>query len=143
MTRARVVIATAGLVLAAAAAWLALRPVTPVDTLYFQWQRSAADRYELAVSHVAGNPEFRQGVMTTPVPQSGTLRVTGTADPRALVEVSNPRTGRGYVATADASGAFVVDAEARRGDTLKVISRNVEFRKPRAPRYSSAVVSSP
>jgi hypothetical protein len=143
MKRAPIVIVTAGLVLAAAAAWIVLRPVTPVDTPYFQWQRGEQGRYQLAVSHVAGNPEFRRGVTTTPVPRSGALRVTGTANPGAFVEVSNPRTGRGYLATADASGAFAVDAEAQRGDTLKVISREIEFRMRQQPRYSSAVVSSP
>ncbi|MGQ0585624.1 MAG: hypothetical protein ACT4PK_00240 [Gammaproteobacteria bacterium] len=119
-----------------------LWPVTPVDTPYFHWQRAEDDRYALVVSNVAGNPEFRAGVPTTPVPHSGTLRVSGTTDPGAIVEVSNPRTGRGFHATADASGAFVIDAEAERGDTLKVLSRKIQFRRAQPPQ-SSAVVSSP
>lgn len=105
----------------------------PVDTPYLHWQQGGDDRYELEVSHVAANPDFRRGVATTPVPQSGTLRVIGkpgTADPGAIVEVSNPRTRRGYVVTADAGGAFSVEAEARRGDTLTVISRQIHFRYP-------------
>ena len=116
--------------------------VAPVDTPYFHWQPAADDRYELVVSNVAGNPEFRAGVPTTPVPHSGTLRVSGTAEPGAIVEVSNPRTGRGFHTTADASGAFVIDAQAERGDTLKVLSRKIQFRMPNAPQ-ASAVVSSP
>ena len=127
--------------LAAGAWWL--WPVAPQDTPYFRWQQDKGNRYELVVRHVDGNPEFRQGVLTTPVPQSGTLRVTGTAAPGALVEVSNPRTGRGYVAAADSDGAFVVEAEVRRGDELKVISRRIQFRSVGDPRYSSATVSSP
>ena len=143
MIRTRILLTSAGLVLASAGAWLWLRPVVPVNTPYFHWQKNADDRYQLAVSHVSGNPEFRQGVVTTPVPQSGTLRVIGTAEPGAFVEVSNLRTGRGYLATADGSGAFAVDAEARRGDTLKVLSRKIQFRGVEAPRHSSAVVSNP
>lgn len=133
MTRAHIVIAAGGLVLAAAAAWVVLHPVKPVDTRYFQW-RANQDRYELVVDHVAGNPEFRAGMLTTPVPQTGTLRVVGTADPGAIVEVSNSRTRRGYAVTADAEGAFTVDAEAERGDTLKVISRRIRFRPLEPPR---------
>lgn len=136
MSRMNVLIASAGLVLAAAAAWLWLRPVAPVDTRYFSWQ-PAGEGYELVVSHVAGNPEFRGGVVTTPVPRSGPLRVSGTAEPGAWVEVSNPRTGRGYATVADASGAFAVEAQARRGDELKVLSRKVEFRNAGAPAASA------
>lgn len=113
----------------------------PVDTPYFQWVKSQDDRYELTVSHVAGNPDFHRGVTTVPVPQSGTLRVVGepgAADPGAIVEVSNPRTRRGYAVTADASGGFTVEAEARRGDTLKVISRRITFR-PLAPPRAQAI----
>jgi len=142
MTRTHIVIGTAGLVFAVAAAWMLLRPLKPVDTPYFQW-RAGADRYELVVSHVAGNPEFRTGVVTTPVPQSGTVRVSGTAEPGATVEVSNARTRRGFAVTADAQGAFAVDAEAARGDTLKVVSRRIRFRPLEPPRYSNALVSSP
>ena len=146
MTRTQIVAATAGLVLVAAAVWMALRPVTPVDTPYFHWAPGAGDRYELVVSHIEGNPDFRRGVATTPVPQTGTLRVVGapgTAEPGAIVEVSNPRTRRGYAATADAQGAFLIEAEAQRGDTLKVISRKITFRAVNPPRYSSAPLSSP
>ncbi len=131
-----VITAVAGVALAAAFAlrgyW---RP--PVDTAYLHWQQGGDDRYELELSHVAGNPEFRRGVTTTPVPQSGTLRVVGkpgTADPGAIVEVSNPRTRRGFAVTADAGGAFSVEAEARRGDTLTVISRRIRFRPLEPPR---------
>jgi hypothetical protein len=133
VTRTHIVVATAGVVLAVAAAWIVLKPVKPVDTPYFQW-RGGAGRYELVVSHVAGNPEFHSGVVTTQVPQSGTVRVSGTADPGAIVEVSNPRTRRGFAVTADPQGAFAVDAEAARGDTLKVVSRRVRFRPLEPPR---------
>ena len=133
MTRTRVLIATGGLVLVAAAAWVVLRPLKPVDTPYFQW-RANPDRYELVVKHVAGNPEFRAGVLTAPVPRTGTLRVVGTADPGAIVEVSNSRTRRGFAVTADAEGTFTVDAEATRGDTLKVVSRRIHFRPLEPPR---------
>ena len=128
---------TVGVVVAAALAWTWLRPIAPEDTPYFHWQPSAQDRYELVVSHVGGNPEFRRGVTTPPVPQTGTLRVVGApgaAEPGAIVEVSNPRTQRGYAVTADAQGGFSVDAEARSGDTLKVISRRISFRMPGPPR---------
>lgn len=145
MDRTRLFIATSGLTLAAVAAWLAWPPAAPIDTPYFRWQ-PRGERYELVVSHVGGNPEFRQGVATTPVPDSGRLRVVGppgTAEPGALVEVSNPRTGKGYAATADAKGAFAIDAEARRGDELKVISRRIEFRKVAPPAYSSSALRAP
>jgi len=137
-----VVLVVSGVAAVAAGAWW-LWPVTPVDTPYFQWQPVADNRYELVVNHVGGNPEFRSGLLTPQVPRTGTLRVAGTADPGSIVEVSNPRTGRGYAATTDAAGAFTVDAEARRGDTLRVISRVIEFRPPDALRYSSTAESSP
>ncbi len=137
-----VILAFSGIAALAAGAWW-LWPIVPADTPYFRWQQGGDDRYELVVHHVDGNPEFRQGVLTAPVPQSGALRVSGTAEPGALIEVSNPRTGRGYVATADADGAFAVEADARRGDELKVISRKIQFRRVGEPRYSSAIVSSP
>lgn len=127
-------------------AWIWLLPVTPVDTTYFHWQPTPDDRYELTVNHMGGNPEFRAGVTTTPVPQSGTLRVVGppgAAEPGATVEVSNPRTGRGYSDTAGADGSFSVEAQVRRGDTLEVISRKIEFRAVQAPRYSTSALSSP
>jgi hypothetical protein len=146
MTRFQFMMLTALLVLAGAAAWVWLRPAIPVSTPYFRWHSNAEQRYELIVHHVEGNPEFRQGVTTTPVPQSGALRIegkAGSAEPGAMVEVSNPRTGQGYATTADATGAFAVTAEVRRGDTLKVISRQLRFRPTSAPVYSSAVVSSP
>lgn len=136
-------LAFAGLASVGAVASLLLQPLEPADTPYFQWQPREDDRYELVVSHVDGNPEFRSGVTTTPVPRSGPLRVSGIAGPGALVEVSNPRTGEGYATTADAAGAFAIDAEARKGDELKVISRRIEFRQGPAPLYSSAAVSSP
>lgn len=144
MNRTQLFVMTSGVALAAVAVWLAWRPVAPVDTPYFHWQ-PAGERYELVVSHVEGNPEFREGVATTPVPRSGVLRVrgqAGAAEPGALVEVSNPRTGQGYAATADADGAFAIDAEARRGDELEVISRNIQFRSVTPP-GSSPVLSSP
>lgn len=133
----------ASLASVAAVAWLMLRPLEPVDTPYFQWQPRADDRYELVVSHVDGNPEFRQGVITTPVPRSGTLRVSGIATPGATVEVSNPRTGAGYATTANADGSFLIDAPARKGDELKVMSRQIVLRPVAPPNYSSASVSSP
>jgi hypothetical protein len=145
MDRTNFFLVTGGLTLAAAAAWLAWRPVAPVDTPYFHWQR-AGERHALVVSRVAGNPEFRQGVATAPVPHSGTLRVVGppgAAEPGALVEVSNPRTGEGYATTADAEGAFAIDAQARRGDQLKVISRKITLRPVAPPAYSSSALSSP
>src|SRR5689334_18308859 len=114
-------IVVAGLLLASAAVWLWLHPALPEDTPYFHWQRGGDERYELVVSNVAGNPEFRGGVKTTPVPRSGPLRVVGTAEPGATVEVSNPRSGRSYRTAAEASGAFAVDAEAQRGDTLSIL----------------------
>ncbi|MGH8442104.1 MAG: Ig-like domain-containing protein, partial [Nevskiaceae bacterium] len=120
-----------------------LRPAVPADTLYFRWNEGRDARYELVVKHAAGNPEFRRGVTTTRVPRSGPLRVLGTAEPGATVEVSNPRTGRGYATTADASGAFAIDAEARAGDTLSILSRTIVFRAPEPPRYSSSAESSP
>ncbi|MGH8482296.1 MAG: Ig-like domain-containing protein [Nevskiaceae bacterium] len=138
MNRTYIFMATAGLVLGACAAWLWAWPFTPVDTPYFSWQAGEDDRYELVVSHIAGNPEFRRGVTTTPVPRSGTLRVSGTAEPGAMVEVSNPRTGRGYAATAGADGSFAIEAQAERGDALKVMSRKIEFRAVTAPRASVA-----
>lgn len=146
MNRARIVFATGCLALAAVALWLWLRPVAPVNTPYFNWRQGGDDRYELVVNHVGGNPEFRQGVTTTPAPQSGILRVSGgpgSAEPGAIVEVSNTRTRRGYAVTADAAGAFSVAAEARRGDTLKVITHRIRFRPLEPPRYSSAALSSP
>ena len=145
MTRTHLLVMAGGLTLAAVAAWLAWRPAAPVDTRYFHWQ-PAGERYELVVSHVEGNPEFRRGVATTPVPHSGTLRVVGppgAAEPGARVEVSNLRTGKGYAATADADGGFAIDAQARRGDELKVISRRIEFRQVAPPAYSSAALASP
>jgi hypothetical protein len=145
MNRAQLFVMASGLTLAAVAASLAWRPVAPIDTPYFQW-RPSGESYDLVVSHVEGNPEFRQGVATTPVPRSGALRVrgqAGAAEPGALVEVSNPRTGEGYAATADATGAFAIEAQARRGDELKVISRKIEFRRLEPPGYSSSALSSP
>jgi len=145
MDRTRLFVATSLLTLAAVAAWLAWPPPVPVDTPYFRW-RPSGERHELVVSHVGGNPDFRRGVATAPVPDSGTLRVIGppgTAEPGALVEVSNPRTGKGYAATADAGGAFLIEAEARRGDELKVISRRIAFRKVAPPAYSSSALSTP
>jgi hypothetical protein len=133
----------AGVTALLAAGWLWTRPVVPADTPYFQWRPAAGDGYELVVDRAAGNPEFRQGVETTPVPRSGSLRVRGNpgaADPGATVEVSNPRTGRGYRATADAAGAFTVEVEARRGDTLKVISRRIRFSPVRPPAAGAVVV---
>jgi len=129
-----------------ALAWTKLRPVEPVDTPYFRWQPTADGRYQLNVSHLGANPAFRRGVTSTPVPSSGTLRITGpagSAEPGAMVEVSNPRTGRGYLTTADAGGAFSVEAEVRRGDTVDIVSRRLEFRAAPAPAYASAVVSGP
>lgn len=145
MNRTQLLFMTSGVTLAAVATWLAWRPIAPVDTPYFHWQADG-ERFELVVRHVEGNPEFRHGVATTPVPRSGELRVrgaAGAADPGALVEVSNPRTGEGYVATADATGAFAIDAQARRGDELKVISRKIQFRAVTPPGYSSSTLSSP
>jgi hypothetical protein len=145
MSRVRIVIATGCLALATVALWLWLHPVTPIDTPYFNWRPSADDRYELLVNHVGGNPEFRQGVTTTPVPQSGLLRVSGgpgSAEPGAIVEVSNTRTRRGYAVPAGADGAFSVVAETRRGDTLKVITRRIRFRPLEPPRYD-AVLATP
>jgi len=142
----RLAILLACVVATVALAWTNLRPVAPVDTPYFRWQPTADDRYELSVSHIGANPAFRRGVTSTPVPQSGSLRITGpagSAEPGAMVEVSNPRTGRGYSATADASGGFSVEAEVRRGDTLDLVSRRIEFRAAPMPAYASAVVSSP
>jgi len=95
------------------------------------------------VSNVAGNPEFRGSVKTTPVPRSGLLRVVGTAEPGAIVEVSNPRTGQHYSVSAGASGAFAINAEAERGDTLSILSVKIVFRKIEPPRYSSSPASSP
>lgn len=138
MNRTDIVIVTGGVALAAAAAWAWMRPLAPLDTPYFHWERGAGKRYELVIRSVAGNPEFRAGVLTTPVPQSGTLRVVGTADPGAIVEVSNARTRRGFAVTAAADGTFSVDAEALRGDTLKVVSRRIRFRPLEPPRYSSS-----
>ena len=83
----------AAAVVAAACAWNWLRPIAPVDTPYFRWQPTADDRYELAVSHVGGNPAFRRGVTTTPVPHSGTLRVvgpSGAAEPGAEESAQEP-----------------------------------------------------
>jgi endonuclease YncB( thermonuclease family) len=94
------------------------------------------------VSHIGGNPEFRQGVTTTPAPQDGPLLVSGApgaAEPGAIVEVSNTRTRRGYAVPAGADGAFSVVAETRRGDTLKVITRRIRFRPLEPPRYSAAL----
>jgi hypothetical protein len=145
MDRMRIVIFTGGATLIAAAIALVWPPAAPVNTPYFHWQPSG-QRYQLVVNHVDGNPEFRQGVTTTPVPHSGSLRVVGppgTAAPGAFVEVSNPRTGKGYGVTADADGAFTIDAEARRGDELKVISRTIQFRPVAPPGYSSSALSSP
>jgi nucleoid-associated protein YgaU len=142
MNRIYLLAGCATLVLAVAA-WMLITGAPPKDTRYFHWKPGNEGRYELVVSYVSGNPEFRQGVMTPPVPQSGVLRVIGSAEPGALVEVSNPRTGRGFATAADDSGAFAVNAEARRGDELKVISRKVEFRAVQAPRYSSSAESSP
>lgn len=142
----RVAILLACAVATGALAWSKLRPVAPVDTPYFRWQPTADDRYELKVSHLGANPAFRRGVTSTPVPQSGTLRITGpagSAQPGAVIEVSNPRTGRGYSATADAAGAFSMEAEVRRGDTLDLVSRRVEFRARPMPAYAGAVVSNP
>lgn len=134
---ALIVIAAVASVTMATAFGLHLHSRPPVDTRYLHWEQGTDDRYELQVSHVGGNPDFRRGVTTTPVPQSGTLRVVGkpgTADPGATVEVSNPRTRRGYAVTADAGGAFSVDAEVRRGDILMVISRRIRFRPLEPPR---------
>jgi hypothetical protein len=143
MNRTQMVLVTGGLALAAAAAWMLLRPVTPVDTPYFQWRAGPEGRYQLVVGETAGVPEFRRGVTTTPVPQSGTLRVVGNAAPGAVVEVHNPRTGRAFRTTADADGAFAVDAEVRRGDELRLLSRTITFRGLEVTPHSSAVVSSP
>ena len=145
MDRTRLFLAASGLTLAAVACWLAWPPPPPVDTPYFHWQ-PRGERYELVVSHVEGNPDFRRGVATTAVPHSGSLRVVGqagAAEPGALVEVSNPRTGKGYATTADAAGGFAIEAEARRGDELRVISRMVRFRPVTPPAYSSSTLSSP
>ena len=142
MNPTRTLIACAAVVFAVVGAWAWLRPVVPVDTPHFRWQQGQDDRYELVVR--GADPAFRQGLTTTPVPQSGTLRVVGTAQPGAIVEVSNPATNRAYRATADAEGAFAIDAEVSRGDTLRVLRRKIEFRQVQKPRYSSsAVVSSP
>ena len=143
MRPTHMLIAVAGLILASIAAWTWLRPALPEDTPYFHWQRGGDEHYELVVSNVAGNPEFRGGVKTTPVPRSGPLRVVGTAEPGAIVEVSNPRTRQSYSVSAEASGAFAINAEAQRGDTLSVLSVKIVFRKIAPPRYSSAVVSRP
>ncbi|MGH8028928.1 MAG: Ig-like domain-containing protein [Arenimonas sp.] len=143
MNPTRVLTASAGVVLAVVAAWAWLRPVVPVDTPHFRWQQGQDERYQLVVSDMAADPAFRQGMTTTPVPQSGTLRVVGTAQAGAIVEVSNPATNRFFQATADATGAFAIDAEVRRGDTLKLLSRRIEFRGVQQPRYSSAVESNP
>lgn len=124
--------------------WLWFRPLAPIDTPYFSWQEQSDHSYELVVSHADGNPEFRQGVMTTPVPHSGPLRVRGApgaASPGAWIEVSNPRTGQGYQTTADATGAFAVTVESRKGDSLTVLSRRMQLRAPAPPRYSSTDVS--
>jgi hypothetical protein len=142
MNRIYLLAACATLVLAVAA-WMLFTAAPPEDTRYFHWKVGDDKRYELIVNYVSGNPEFRQGVTTPPVPQSGVLRVIGSAEPGALVEVSNPRTGRGYATAADDSGAFAVNAEAQRGDELKVMSRKVEFRAVQAPRYSSSAESNP
>jgi hypothetical protein len=128
-----VLFAAAAAAVAAACAWHWLRPIAPVDTPYFRWQPTAEDRYQLTVSHVGANPQFRRGVTTTPVPQSGALRVVGppgSAEPGAVVEISNPRTGRGYTATAGTDGSFKVEVEAKRGDTFEVISRRLVFVQP-------------
>lgn len=142
MTRLSLLLVAAGFVLATVALWAWLRPVVPVDTPNFHW-RVANDAYELVVSDISGNPEFRQGVLTGPVPRTGPVRVRGVADPGALVEISNPRTGRAFATRADGTGEFVIEAEARRGDELKVLSRNIQFRMPETPRYSTAPASSP
>jgi hypothetical protein len=145
MTRTHMFIATSALSLAVMVAWQVLRPVVPSDTPYFHWA-AEGEAYELVVSHVEGNPDFRNGVDITPVPRTGTLRVVGppgTAQPGALVEVSNPRTGEAYLATADAGGGFAIEAQARRGDELRVISRKIQLRRVAPPAYSSAVLSSP
>ena len=142
MTRMSVLVAAAFLVLGAAGLWAGLRPVTPVDTPNFSW-RMVNGAYELVVADVSGNPEFRQGVLTTPVPRSGQLRVSGVADPGAMVEVSNPRTGKAHATRASDTGKFTIEAEVRRGDELKVLSRNIRFRMPEPPRYSTAPASSP
>lgn len=146
MNRTQIFVVLA-LVSTALAAGVALKWYSrpPPDTPYFHWQKGSAG-YQLVVSHAAGNPEFRKGVLTAPAPRSGRVRVlgpAGAADPGVLVEVSNPRTRKGYAATADRDGAFSIDAEAQRGDTLKVIARRVRFRTPAAPGYSSTLLSSP
>lgn len=116
-------------------------PVTPTDAPHFHWQPAPEGRYELVVSEMTANAAFRRGVSTPPVPRSGPLRVSGgpgAAEPGSLVEVSNPRTGEAKLVTADGQGAFAVEAEARRGDMLRVLSRRVEFRRPAVLRAGPA-----
>lgn len=124
--------------LAGVLAWWAW-PMTPTDAPHFHWQPTPDDRYELVVSEMPANLAFRRGVETPPVPRSGALRVSGepgAAEPGAVVEVSNPRTRQAYMVTADEAGAFSVEAEVRRGDTLRVLSRRIQFRQPSVLRAS-------
>lgn len=126
--------------LASVLAWWAW-PVTPTDAPHFHWQPAPDGRYELVVSEMPANPAFRRGVDTPPVPRSGPLRLSGgpgAAEPGAIVEVSNPRTRDAKLVTADAQGAFAVETEARRGDTLRVLSRRIQFRQPSVLRASPA-----
>jgi hypothetical protein len=128
--------AATGVIMIAAGAWW-LWPATPVDAPYFRWDASAGDRYELVVDHAAGNPDFRNGVATPRVPQSGVLRVRGgpgAAEPGAIVEVSNRRTRQASATTAGADGAFAVEVQVRRGDELLVLSRKITFRPLAPPR---------
>lgn len=116
-------------------------PVTPTDAPHFQWRPVADHGYELVVSAMPANPDFRQGVGTPPVPRSGALRVSGgagAAEPGGIVEVSNPRTRQARMVTADSAGAFAVEVEVRRGDTLRVLSRRIQFR-PLSPLRAGAV----
>lgn len=126
--------------LAALLGWWAW-PVKPADAPHFHWQPAPDDRYELVVSEMPANPAFRRGVETPPVPRSGPLRVSGgpgAAEAGAVVEVSNPRTRDARLATADGQGAFAVEVDARRGDTLRVLSRRIQFRQPSVLRASPA-----
>lgn len=92
------------------------------NTRFFQWQDGAGGALTLTVKP---NPRLLHTVTAPPVPVSGDVAIVakpGATQPGAVVQITNPRTGKVVGAYADASGAFSLTLAAEAGDDLRILA---------------------
>jgi hypothetical protein len=80
MNRTHLFIVTSGVILAAAATWLAWHPVAQAGKPHSQWQRTDKG-YELVVTDIDGTAPLPRGVVTVPSPVIRTIEFRQVAPP--------------------------------------------------------------